>query len=1226
MVNNMVPGEMFVKKRKRKLDDAAIPNASNVTRYITGQKQDRKKIKKLKKQKIEDFFIIKKFLPICEEFLLKNHQHLFLHLFNGKATDSLNKNISPLDGEKNDNLEDNTKGKRRRKKTNASSKEKKKHIAGEEDTKADTVADVVSNTVADVESNTRANIERGSTPPKSFNLYENYVNASQKTLREIDLPFDRAVLLDAIDRSNNTNKIIKIINKKKVLSAFGESWEYMMEYIISLNGHKNLLKIYDIYDDDKNFYIIMEKLNGKELFSFLVYKKQVKECICKYIISQILQAVSYLHNHNIIHRDIKPENLMFRNKKRRDQTYEYNYELVLIDYDTCQLLGGDAGFGLGLGTGFGAVVGPMIPRIPPSPEHPGQHNILQTSLLTNGKQDEDPNGNNTPSERAKLCRQGLQRQAKEVNECEFRQNKQEYCGEGTETGKGNLVLTPHKQGSKGNKEKKQIKLVGTYGYIAPEIIKGFSYSTLSDMWSIGIIFYILMTGITPLPMCLMINYKNTKDILLKKEKKGINFNLLSFSNYPLAKDLCERFLQFDTQKRIQNGTIASNHPWLKYFNILKKSITDFTLQRENGNQCLPPPNEVINYEFGKAPKGKNAVGGLAKGRLYAEGSGDAIRNAFEGTSFKGNAFEGSSQSVYSPAELLPLSHLHLPNGYYETWHDKKYVNAIIPHYNDANYHYPIKGRRYIHGMQSSVTTHCAVGSGVTHCASFNGNTYEYNEETHADYENEQTPNTSSCSPCGGNTPKRSHVAVECPLRNCVRTQHIDHPLYLAKKINEHDTDTNNTNFTNVCTTLYPVIAKYEGNEQEETTSRINEEIQMDIDKGVTNLMYVHSDEMTNYGANNFIQLFEKLIEKKKKNFLASGISISQFPARCSGGIGNNEDDRKSSTEGRKKKRNSYTREGRGIVNNRSKGRNYNNRGDSAIAPLEERSMWNPAQNNKMTCAPEEINIFQTPVKMGESLGFSCDGQISSNGDYNFGGSVGVNHMHDGSTEGYLHDGNGRWCRRRGRHNETCFERSVQQNLHKSYEETNLYGFYINSNLEEKENYSNINHNSTQYSFFIDNTIGTYSQNNVHNNNIESNGRNYNMHGSNLNNVLPACSGINNNDGKNPLTLYNNSIQNRNNFLCDNFLTNTESCDSSFVHPRCRYTFPNASNNNCTIANNPNFSHMEKLHKEINKYVGEYCNEVEEDFLTNPPMHHIPPLLNDYEKNAKKKKRKKICAY
>ncbi|GAB66333.1 protein kinase domain containing protein [Plasmodium cynomolgi strain B] len=597
MENNGDFQEIPEKRKKRKIADLETPNlgsanvganssatvctnssttvCTNPNLGAADQPRNKKKIIKLKNRKIEDLFIIRNFLPICEEFLVKNHESIFSSLLpkqgeeknktkgKGKSLQAITKGKPGHDefelDRKEVQLEQNrdhkgggikeeerVRRKAKREKKSESVEELGAGSEGEDDLGkgseggddlgkgSESVDDWGDGPTVDSEKGSatnglapnrshssrsnckRSNCERSNsnrshsnrslsnrshsslyrTKHHRTNLYRNYVKHTKQCLREMDLPFDRAVLLNIVDKKDNTNKIMKIVNKKKVICAFGDTWEYMIEHIISLKEHKNLMKIYDIYDDDKNFYMIMEKLHGKELFSFLVYKKQVKESVCKYILSQIFQAVNYLHHHNIIHRDIKPENLMFRNKKRKDKTYEYNYELVLIDFDTCQFV------------------------YPPTLGHlPG---------------------------------------------------------------------------------KKHMKLVGTYGYIAPEIIKGYNYSILSDMWSIGIIFYILMTGITPLPMCLMVNYKNTKDIILKKEKKGINFSLLSFNSYPLARDLCEKLLQFDPAERMPNSVIASHHPWLRYFNMLGRNIHLCASERE-----YLSPSHLSQIPFHDAPYLKN---------------------------------------------------------------------------------------------------------------------------------------------------------------------------------------------------------------------------------------------------------------------------------------------------------------------------------------------------------------------------------------------------------------------------------------------------------------------------------------------------------------------------------------------------------------------------------------------------------------------------------------------
>merc|ERR1712232_891748 len=56
-------------------------------------------------------------------------------------------------------------------------------------------------------------------------------------------------------------------------------------------------------------------------------------------------------------------------------------------------------------------------------------------------------------------------------------------------------------------------VVGTMGYIAPEALKG-DYSSASDLWSVGVILYILMTGDMPFDMDTIFDGAQSADTLV----------------------------------------------------------------------------------------------------------------------------------------------------------------------------------------------------------------------------------------------------------------------------------------------------------------------------------------------------------------------------------------------------------------------------------------------------------------------------------------------------------------------------------------------------------------------------------------------------------------------------------------------------------------------------------------------------------------------------------------
>jgi serine/threonine protein kinase len=79
--------------------------------------------------------------------------------------------------------------------------------------------------------------------------------------------------------------------------------------------HPHIIKIYEIIEDRKNLYIVMEQCKGGELFDYITKKNKINEKEASMLFRQVMLAVNYLHHNGICHRDLKPENLMFSDEK-----------------------------------------------------------------------------------------------------------------------------------------------------------------------------------------------------------------------------------------------------------------------------------------------------------------------------------------------------------------------------------------------------------------------------------------------------------------------------------------------------------------------------------------------------------------------------------------------------------------------------------------------------------------------------------------------------------------------------------------------------------------------------------------------------------------------------------------------------------------------------------------------------------------------------------------------
>ena len=245
-----------------------------------------------------------------------------------------------------------------------------------------------------------------------------------------------------IHKESKRKVAIKIINKKLVSLLDLEQVKTEVE-ILKIAQHPNIIRLYDVFENEKYIYIIMEHCGGGDLFSYIEKRGfQLKEARAAQIIHKLSTAIYYLHQYGIVHRDLKPENILMTNDT--DEA-----DIRLLDF------------------GLGKIIGPN-----------------------------------------------------------------EFCKEP----------------------------FGTFSYAAPEVLLEKPYNFKADLWTIGIITYLLVAGFLPFD-----DENSEKEIARQTVYEPTPFpNSVWKSISPEAKAFVDNLLNKDAKKRMNIKQILE-HPWLKKF-------------------------------------------------------------------------------------------------------------------------------------------------------------------------------------------------------------------------------------------------------------------------------------------------------------------------------------------------------------------------------------------------------------------------------------------------------------------------------------------------------------------------------------------------------------------------------------------------------------------------------------------------------------------------------------
>ena len=305
---------------------------------------------------------------------------------------------------------------------------------------------------------------------------------------------------------------IKVIPKNNLKPGFTKDEIIQEINILKSLDHPHIIKMFEFYVDENNYYLVNEFCSEGDLGEKLVKIKFFTENVTKLLMFQIFNAVWYLHSNKVIHGDLEVENIMVDSLLEDEKIINHSKHERKKSFATVIK---DDSKEIDLWLNKEKTLFNEIPN--------NSFNLIRKSLTNNNK-----------IEKKKYL--NLRMDKVEIKNFELKLIDF-GCSKMFTTYKKNFEDT-----------------IGTLVYCSPEVLLN-NYNEKCDLWSCGIILYLLLTGKFPF-------YGKTENEIIEKIlNQKIEFNEEIFDKIsPEAKDLIQKCLIHDKNKRI-SASEALKHPF-----------------------------------------------------------------------------------------------------------------------------------------------------------------------------------------------------------------------------------------------------------------------------------------------------------------------------------------------------------------------------------------------------------------------------------------------------------------------------------------------------------------------------------------------------------------------------------------------------------------------------------------------------------------------------------------
>lgn len=163
---------------------------------------------------------------------------------------------------------------------------------------------------------------------------ESYLKKSRFTFGKTLGAGSFGIVRYARDNITNEEVAVKIILKNALKSKEQENAIVDELKFLQQLDHPHIVGFREWFESKDKFYFVTQLATGGELFDRIVQQGRFTEHDASLVVVQILEAIVYLHDKQIVHRDIKPENVLYLNQ-------DPNSDVVLADFGIAKQLGKD---------------------------------------------------------------------------------------------------------------------------------------------------------------------------------------------------------------------------------------------------------------------------------------------------------------------------------------------------------------------------------------------------------------------------------------------------------------------------------------------------------------------------------------------------------------------------------------------------------------------------------------------------------------------------------------------------------------------------------------------------------------------------------------------------------------------------------------------------------------------------------------------------------------------